>query len=68
MTGTKTLSEIDILDYAFRYLAGRADFWREQQTAGNVTPETCDTIVEEIDNQLVELEERIEALEGKDNE
>lgn len=68
MTGTKSLTELEILQLAASAINAKISRYMEAKARDQEEIEIFNRIIEEYDNQLEELEERIRALEGKDNE
>ena len=68
MTATKTLTELEILQLASFAINTKIRKYLDKKAADPECAEIYNRIIEEYDNQLEELEERIRALEGKENE
>ena len=68
MTVTKTLTEFDILRLASAGLNDKIRKYLDKRAADPECSEFYDGIIEQYDSQLDELEERIKALEGGQNE
>lgn len=68
MTGTKTLTELDILRLASAGLNDKIRKYLDKRAADPECSEVYDDIIEQYDNQLEELGERMKALEGGQNE
>ncbi len=67
MTGTKTLSELDILRLAASALNHKLSYYLDKaERAGASSYCQYDTYIEAIDEELGELYERIEELEKKE--
>lgn len=67
MTGTKTLSELDILRLAASAITAKVSKYLEAKARTRDELEIYN-IIEEYDNQLGELYERIEELEKKEKD
>ena len=68
MTGTKTLTEPEILRLAEATLCRVIAQYEDKILKDPEGMATYISYIEEYDSQLIELEKRIKALEGKDNE
>ena len=66
MTGLKTLTEKDILNYAAWYLNDQVADFQDQMKKGLLDPEEGDALIEDIDEQLQELYDAMEELEKKE--
>lgn len=68
MTATKTLTELEILQLASFAINTKIRKYLDKKAADPECAEIYDSIIEKYDNQLEELEERMKALEGGQNE
>ena len=68
MTATKTLSELEILRLAERALCEVIHHYEDKILKDPAGIDTYVAYIEKYDSQLDELEERIKALEGGQNE
>ena len=68
MTATKTLTELEILELASFAINTKIRKYLDKKAADPECAEIYDSIIEKYDNQLEELEERMKALEGGQNE
>ena len=66
MTGLKTLTERDILNYAAWYLNDQVADFQDQMKKGLLDPEEGDALIEDIDQQLEEIYDAQEALEKEE--
>jgi len=66
MTGLKTLTERDILNYAAWYLNDQVADFQDQMKKGLLDPEEGDALIEDIDRQLEEIYDAQEALEKEE--
>ena len=66
MTGLKTLTERDILNYAAWYLNDQVADFQDQMKKGLLDPEEGDALIENIDRQLEEIYDAQEALEKEE--